>query len=574
MVNTNLFHSSRGKTPREVTKDEEGNDTRNEAGGLAYVFEAKHALAQYACTGTLSNTYYASDSDQLKKTLDLVAKVNDPKFIGKLAIYARKNAFMKDMPSLLVAVLFARSTSQFLATDPAVPGITKLGHAVEAAAYADTFKTVFPIAIDNQRMLRNFVQIIRSGQLGRKSFGTVGKRAIKEWFADRSADAIFRASVGQSPSLSDVLKMVRPVPKEGAEGLYPYLHGYPEERKATDKQKELRQYYRFVQLPALVMQYEAFKADTKGPVPKVDFRMLSSLKMTSNQWRELALNGGWHFIRMNLNTFQRNGAFEGAKGKAFAVKLAEIIRDKERIVKAKVFPYQLFVAFQHATDIPMELKLALQDAMEIATENVPPLKGETYVFPDVSGSMSCPVTGNRGTASSAVTCTHIAGLVSASILRTSPLAHVIPVDTQLHTGLQLNPRDSVMKNTDKLARCGGGGTDLSLALQHLVQTKAKVDNILFITDNMSWADSYGRRGSGTSSEACWQQIKSRNPGAKIVSLMIQPYGTAQIGDEKDSVLNIGGFSDTVFTVISRFFESDNTDFWVNEIEKVDLGTGD
>ena len=35
----------------------------------------------------------------------------------------------------------------------------------------------------------------------------------------------------------------------------------------------------------------------------------------------------------------------------------------------------------------MELREALQDAMEIALENVPAIDGKVYVFPDISGSM-------------------------------------------------------------------------------------------------------------------------------------------------------------------------------------------
>jgi 60 kDa SS-A/Ro ribonucleoprotein len=62
------------------------------------------------------------------------------------------------------------------------------------------------------------------------------------------------------------------------------------------------------------------------------------------------------------------------------------------IRKARVFPYQLMAAYV-MTDaaIPGEIREALQDAMEIAIENVPGLKGKIYVCPDVSGSMSAAI---------------------------------------------------------------------------------------------------------------------------------------------------------------------------------------
>lgn len=575
MANTNLFAGNkRGKAPRTVPVNEKGEPTRNEAGGVAFEFSPKHALAQYACTGTLNNTFYATDRDQLTKMLELVKTVNDPEFLGKLAIYARKHAFMKDMPSLLVSVLFARSSSQFLASDSSVPGIKKLGHAVEADAYRRVFKMVFPIVIDNAKMLRNFVQMITSGALGRKSFGRVGLKAMQGWFAARSPDAIFRSSLGQNPTMADVIKLAHPKPKVGAEGLFPYLIGHPEESQATDEQKKHQMFYKGEQLPELVLQFEAFKRNPELPTPKVDFRMLTALDLSTAKWREIALNGRWHFVRMNLNTFQRHGVFEGKTGKDVASKLAKILTDEEQVAKSMVFPYQLFAAFKNATEIPQVLKLALQDAMELAVKNVPSLPGETYIFPDVSGSMGSPVTGHRGSATTSMTCVDIAALVASSILRTSQLAHILPVDTSLHTHVKFNPRDSIMTNTAKLARMGGGGTNLSLGLQHLVKSKAQVDTVIFITDNMSWVDrgyySYGGEYT-TGSETYWQQIKSLNPNAKLVSLMIQPYGSGQVGDEHDSVLNIGGFSDQVFTVIERFVVGDNANFWVEEIEKITLG---
>ena len=90
---------------------------------------------------------------------------------------------MKDMPALLVAVLSVKDK--------------------------DLFERVFPRVIDNGKMLRNFVQIMRSGTVGRKSLGSLPKRMVREWFAKRDADKIFNQSVGQSPSIADILNTNR-----------------------------------------------------------------------------------------------------------------------------------------------------------------------------------------------------------------------------------------------------------------------------------------------------------------------------------------------------------------------------
>ena len=57
MANTTLFSSIRSKLPR--------TDTVYEAGGRAYQFTPKHALAQMAATGCFNGVYYASAQSQL-----------------------------------------------------------------------------------------------------------------------------------------------------------------------------------------------------------------------------------------------------------------------------------------------------------------------------------------------------------------------------------------------------------------------------------------------------------------------------------------------------------------------------
>jgi len=47
-------------------------DAVNEAGGLAYKLEPKHALAQFAATGTFGNAFYSTAETQLAEVLKLI----------------------------------------------------------------------------------------------------------------------------------------------------------------------------------------------------------------------------------------------------------------------------------------------------------------------------------------------------------------------------------------------------------------------------------------------------------------------------------------------------------------------
>ena len=117
---------------------------------------------------------------------------------------------------------------------------------------------------------------------------------------------------------------------------------------------------------------------------------------------------------------------------------------------------------------------------------------------------------------------------------------------------------------------GGGGTACSAPLAMLNREKADVDLVVIVSDNESWADDNQGWGATTSLLKEWDILKRRCPEAKLVCLDIQPYTKAQARNRHD-ILNIGGFSDQVFSLIGSFAERGmGTDFWVEEIEKTPL----
>jgi 60 kDa SS-A/Ro ribonucleoprotein len=518
MANKTLFASLReALTPQ--------TNAVNSENAPAYALAPKQALAQYAATGCFGRTFYATADEQLTRVLELCDAV-DAEFIARVAVYSRTQSFMKDMPALLCAWLAARE-----------PGL---------------HEAVFARVIDNARMLRTYVQILRSGVVGRKSLGSAPKRLVREWLASRDEEALFSSSAGQRPSLSDIVKMVHPKPAgPKREAFYGYMLGRSHDANA---------------LPKLVMQFEQFKAAKPGEndaldVPDLPFMLLSALPLSQNNWVSIAKNASWQTTRMNLNTFARHGVF-GAPG--LAVLIAARLRDAGEIRRARVFPYQLLTAYQNCdAAVPQEVRNALQDAMELAIANVPSIEGRVVVCPDVSGSMASPVTGHRAGSTTSVRCIDVAALVAASMLRKNQDATVLPFE-QAVVSVDLNSRDSVMTNAERLASIGGGGTNCSAPVRLLNQRKAKADLIIFVSDNESWVDE--GRGRGTALLAEWSEFRQRNPKARLVCLDIQPNQTTQAGERMD-ILNIGGFSDQAFEVISAFASGQlEADHWIARIE--------
>lgn len=552
MVNKNIFKTG-------TTVNVPAADTTNNAGGKAYKFDKKHCLAQIAATNCFNGTFYASADDNLKLAKDAVNELkDDPEFIAKVAVYSRDKGYMKDMPAYLCAVL---------------AGLDK-----------KLFRKVFRKVIDNGKMLRNVIQIARSGQAGKvynMSSGTF-RHALQEWFDNRSPNSIFKASIGNDPSMRDILRMSRPSPRnhEGMHSpekaaLFAYLldaefkdgQYLVYKGKGADRHVAFR--HAFDSLPELVREYEAYKKDRTLPVPNVDFRFLDHL-VPEEGWTTIAQNAGWMMTRMNLNTFQRHGVFNNQR---MVRLIADRLQNKDEVLKAKAFPYQLLMAYTAAAGVPAEIRDALQEAMEIATENVPVFGHETYIALDVSGSMRSPITGYRADGqSSAVRCVDVAALFAATVLRKNRLAKVLPFDTSIHETNDLNGRDSIMTNAAKLARYGGGGTNCALALEHLNDRKANGRAVVFVSDNESWVDSpaHSWYHGGTNMMAAWQKFKKRNPDARLVCIDLTPRNNSQAAAHED-ILQVGGFSDQVFEVVNSFLEHGHgKDHWVKVIEGTSL----
>ncbi len=303
--------------------------------------------------------------------------------------------------------------------------------------------------------------------------------------------------------MSDVIKMVRPPPRNDKgeadavrEALYGYLIG-----KNIDDDK----------LRTLPRAFEAWKRG-KGDLPDVPFEMLTPLPLSATHWKELA----------------------------------------RRVDKG----------------VPREIVDAIKQALEYSVSNVPELGGRVVLCPDVSGSMQSPVTGHRGTATTKVRCVDVAALVTAAILRRNPGATVVPFsDDVVHLDCPLDPLDSldsIVKNADRLPSLPSGGTSCSAPLRWPNARGEAPDVVVFVSDNQSWSDfrlsarhdPNGTRGTVMAEE--WQRLRGRNPKAKLILIDVQPSSTTQVlgGAVRDDVLNVGGFSDAVFEVISAFTRGD------------------
>lgn len=546
MANKNLFSSLKSLLPR--------TDTRNEAGGRAYRLPAKHALAQLAATGCFNGTYYAAAESQLDELRGLIDQVDDNVFLAKLAVYARQRAFMKEMPAALLCALSTRDT--------------ELTH------------RVFERVVDNGRVLRTLFQMIRSGQFGRKSLSSSLQRAFQRWLNDASVGRLLSASIGHDPSLRDVLRMARPTPKDNERrALFGWLTDKEVEKWAPATETDLPE-----QVQALIAYRQADLAEAQALILgnlSVRWDLLADAAKGPLAWKALARQMGPQALRMNLNTLLRHEVFgNGKSGREMVDYVASRIADADEIRRSRQFPYQYLAAYLNASaEVPQKIKAALHQAAEIACGNVPELPGPVVIGLDTSGSMGCPVTGYRGRgATTKMRCVDVAALFAAAVLRRNPDSVVIPFDTRAYKA-RVDPQDTILSLSERLARYGGGGTDCSIPLREANTTyrKRPFAGVILVSDAESWvyrnrAFAYGTRGAtGVMTE--WQTFVENQKrlgitAPKLVCIDIQPYGSTQAPERAD-ILNIGGFSDAVFNVVASYL-SDDAGRFVAEVESIEL----
>ncbi len=549
MANKNLFSSVKSMLPR-------ANST-NEAGGAAYKLSPKHALAQLAATGCFNGVYYARAEDQLKTLKQLIDQVDDDVYLAKLAVYARERAYMKDMPAALLVVLSTRDT--------------KLMH------------SVFDRVVDNGRVLRTMFQMIRSGQFGRKGLSSSLQRAFQRWLNDASVGKLLSASIGNDPSLRDVLRMARPTPRDDERrALFGWLTDKEVEKWAPAGKNDLP-----VQVQALDAFRRAETAEAQALIAgdlSVRWDLLADAAKSPLVWKAIARQMGPQALRMNLNTLMRHEVLgNGKQDRTMVDYVAQRLANADDIRRSRQFPYQFLAAYLNASsDVPQKIRAALSKAAEIACGNVPELPGPVVIGLDTSGSMSCPVSGWRGRgASSKMRCVDVAALFAAAVLRRNPDSIVVPFDTKAYN-VKFDPQDTILSLAERLAKYGGGGTDCSIPLReaNTRYRKRQFAGVVLVSDTESWVNGgrrygYGAYGStGVMTE--WQQfVKNQlklgghdTPAPKLVCIDLQPYTTSQ-APERDDILNIGGFSDAVFNVVASFL-SDDAGRFVREVESVKL----
>lgn len=498
-------------TPAKATKS---LATTNSAGGYAYTMKEKTELVTILFTSFVSQTYYKSEGDVVKRVNELTSKIADKKFIAKAAIYARNNFGMRSIAHVVAGQL---------AQEASIKGETwtkeffnKVVRRVD-----DMLEIIAYVWKDGQKPLPNS---LKKGFA--KAFNRFDTYQLSKYQANNAG-----------LKLVDLVNLIHPVPTErNKDGLNALITG--KLKNLTTSQTALTDIGQ--------------KAENEA----------EALVLRKGYWTGVLQNRklGYTDLIRSLTKI--------AKDAPEAIDLAcSTVTDKKLVENSLIMPYQLYIALKMVekeagltTSAVRKISDALETALEISCQNVPKFAGRTIVIVDRSGSMSSPLSSvNNGIMSMAEAGT----LMALFLARKSDCDYMIFGDEAKY--VPYNRRDSISTSIKTLMSYNQGyghkseynvghGTNFHATFQAL---QGKYDRIIFFSDLQGWAG--GHYGVDRDLKAYTAKTGAR---PFLYSHDLAGQGTLQLPEEKTFVS--AGFSPEIFKIMSLLEE--DKEAMVNAIE--------
>lgn len=229
-------------------------------------------------------------------------------------------------------------------------------------------------------------------------------------------------------------------------------------------------------------------------------------------------------------------------------KVMNDIENPEKVRKSKQLPFRFLSAYKELKDVGgSRLFDVLENAVEASIENMPTLDGTTVIAVDVSGSM-----GSALSDKSKVCCYEVAmllGLIANKICKNS-IFYTFDTDIRKYT---LSHRSGILETCTKAVH--GGGTNMFLPFQKMIEDNVKADRIIILSDNEcnSCGGWYSRKPVQSIADE-YRRISGNDIWVHAIDL--QGYGTQQFHGAKTNI--VAGWSEKVFEFIKLAEQGEGT----------------
>lgn len=488
--------------------------TTNKEGGLAFTGSDKLILYSQVASWLVSEPKFYHDvvdedgtkeRNQDSAILDLARKVakSDPEFVLQLAKYARTKLYLRTAPSVLLveAALIAESKKFVRAYAPSI-----VGRADELCTVVAYLKS-------------------RIGDLGNKAAKGSMPAALKRGLAD-SFNNFNEYQFGKYDNkrkqvkLVDVLRLVHPNPAD-------------EEKSAL---------------------FKKIKDDTLA-TPKTWETIISDKGSNTESWTEASKVMPYMALLRNLRNLITH--------KVDLTQVLEKLQDPDRVAKSRQFPYRFYSARKavaEGTESFDSAKVldAIEKALELSTDNVPKLKGNTFLAADNSGSMA-----NLLSERATVQYRDVANLMMAIAGRICDQAMCSVFANDFAT-VSMPNSNGILANMEAAKRVSVGyATNAYLVIDSMIKHNINADRIILFSDMQC----YDTSGYSNSLVAQLMEYRRKiNPNCYFYSVDLAGYGTLQIPENDSKTCLIAGWSDKILQYIP-VFESDGKTV-LDEIQQI------
>ena len=278
---------------------------------------------------------------------------------------------------------------------------------------------------------------------------------------------------------------------------------------------------------------------------------LSAKGNNKETWEQLIDSGkvGYMALLRNLRNILNSDASN-------IWKVLDKIADPVSVRQSRQLPFRFLSAYRN---IPYntsfekwsqeDVREALEKAVDTSIENLPKIPGKTVIAIDVSGSMCDTIS-----AKSDIRCSDIAMMLGIIADRICERAIVYTFDDTLKQMI-IPHRNGVLETVTRHS-CRGGGTDMYLPIEHMLNANVNADRVIYLSDNMcnhtfdakdhgwNW---YSNRHNGTVQDAVNLYRQRINPDLWVHAVDLQGYGTQQFLGKNTNI--IAGWSEKIFEFI-------------------------
>ncbi|SIT12871.1 TROVE domain-containing protein [Chryseobacterium ureilyticum] len=480
----------------------ENKEILNYEGEKAYMMTPEEELYSAVVTTGLSNISYEKGDDRLERIKSLIDK-NDPKFVAKLAVYARKDMHLRSVPLVLATELAKEISGSDLVSRTVNGVVQRADEITELLAYYQ---------LSNKRTetkkLNRLSKQIQKGLA--KSFNRFDEYQFAKY--NRKAEV----------TMKDALFLVHPKAK-------------------NDDQQTI---FNKIAHNMLETPYTW----------EVELSVLGQTKFINEAERKLAFKNKWEELifsnKLGYMATLRNlrNILEAEVSSKAMEKVCRYLADEKAVANSKQLPFRFLAAYRElkAIDSPYLSSVleALEEAVAQSAQNIKGFGFDTSVViaADVSGSMQ------KSVSPKSKVLLYDIGLLMSMILQSKCQNVVTGIfgDRWLRVPM---PKNGILRNVDAFYKREGEvgySTNGYLVIEDLIRRKEKVDKVMLFTDAQLW-DSNSNQNSF---EYSWTKYKALAPKAKLYIFDLAGYGRQPIDIKRNDVHLIAGWSDKIFDVLN------------------------